>query len=80
MKASEIVRTIMKNNNIRQVDMQEKLNMKSQSQVSSMLRSDMHISSLVRMLNVMGYIVVIEKSPDSIESDEDEDEYYVVTE
>ena len=80
MKATDIIKTIMKKNNVRQIDMQEGLGLKSQSQVSIMLRSDMRVSSLVRMLNVMGYIVVIEKSPDSIESDEDEDEYYVVTE
>ena len=79
MKATDIIKTIMKKNNVRQIDMQEGLGLKSQSQVSIMLRSDMRVSSLVRMLNVMGYIVVIEKSPDSI-TEEDEDEYYVVTE
>ena len=80
MKASVIVKSLMKTNNLRQIDMQERLGLKSQSQVSIMLRSDMRVSSLVRLLDAMGYILVIKKAPTHTETEEDENECYTVTE
>ena len=80
MKASVIVKSLMKTNNLRQIDMQERLGLKSQSQVSIMLRSDMRVSSLVRLLDAMGYILVIKRAPTHTETEEDKNECYTVTE
>ena len=73
MTSNEIIRDIMKNEGIRQIDMQEKMGFKSQSQVSAMVRSDMRCSTLVRALDALGYIVTITKI-------DDEDVEYIMDE
>ena len=60
MKEKEIVREAMNKSGFTQVDLQKALNLKSQSSISTYLKSDsMRVDTFVKMLNAMGYSVKV---------------------
>lgn len=60
MKEKDIVREAMNKSGFTQVDLQKALNLKSQSSISTYLKSDsMRVDTFVKMLNVMGYSVKV---------------------
>lgn len=60
MKEKDIVREAMNKSGFTQVDLQKALNLKSQSSISTYLKSDsMRVDTFVKMLNAMGYSVKV---------------------
>ena len=60
MKEQNIVRDIMKLTNTKQIDLQAKLGLSSQSSVSAYLKTDsMRVDKLCAILNVMGCELVV---------------------
>ncbi len=60
MKEKDIVREAMNKSGFTQVDLQKALNLKSQSSISTYLKSDsMRVDTFVKMLNTMGYSVKV---------------------
>jgi hypothetical protein len=60
MKEKDIVREVMNKSGFTQVDLQKALNLKSQSSISTYLKSDsMRVDTFVKMLNAMGYSVKV---------------------
>ena len=60
MKEKDIVREVMNKSGFTQVDLQKALNLKSQSSISTYLKSDsMRADTFVKMLNAMGYSVKV---------------------
>ena len=60
MKEKDIVREAMNKSGFTQVDLQKALNLKSQSSISTYLKSDsMRVYTFVKMLNAMGYSVKV---------------------
>ena len=60
MKKKDIVREAMNKSGFTQVDLQKALNLKSQSSISTYLKSDsMRVDTFVKMLNAMGYSVKV---------------------
>lgn len=60
MKEKNIVREAMNKSGFTQVDLQKALNLKSQSSISTYLKSDsMRVDTFVKMLNAMGYSVKV---------------------
>lgn len=59
MKSGNIIREVMTVSNLTQKELQAILNLKSQSSISSMLKSDMRISTFVKLLEVMDCELVV---------------------
>lgn len=60
MKEKDIVREAMNKSGFTQVDLQKALNLKSQSSISTYLKSgSMRVDTFVKMLNAMGYSVKV---------------------
>lgn len=60
MKEKDIVREAINKSGFTQVDLQKALNLKSQSSISTYLKSDsMRVDTFVKMLNAMGYSVKV---------------------
>lgn len=60
MKDKDIVRNAMAKSGYTQVDLQKALNLKSQSSISTYLKSDsMKVDTFVKLLSVMGYEVTV---------------------
>ena len=60
MKEKDIVREAMNKSGFTQVDLQKALNLKSQSSISTYLKSDsMRVDTFAKMLNAMGYSVKV---------------------
>ena len=60
MKEKDIVREAMNKSGFTQVDLQKALNLKSQSSISTYLKSDsMRVDTFVKMLNAMSYSVKV---------------------
>ena len=66
MNVNEILNQIIANEHLRKLDVANRASM-SQSQFSTLLKSDMRISTLIRILNVLGYSIVIRKNNDDTE-------------
>ncbi len=60
MAMNEIIKQIMREKHLAQYDMQQLLEMRSQSGVSQALRRDMKISMVLRFLNVLGCKLIVE--------------------
>lgn len=60
MAMNEIIKQIMSENHLAQVDMQQLLEMRSQSSVSQALRRDMKVPTVLRFLKVLGCKLIVE--------------------
>lgn len=60
MAMNEIIKQIMSEKHLAQVDMQQLLEMRSQSSVSQALRRDMKVPTVLRFLNVLGCKLIVE--------------------
>lgn len=60
MKEKDVVRAAMNKSGVTQVELQKALNLKSQSSISTYLKSDsMKVDTFVKMLSAMGYKVIV---------------------
>ena len=60
MKEKDVVRAAMNKSGVTQVELQKALNLKSQSSISTYLKSDsMKVDTFVKMLSAMGYEVIV---------------------
>lgn len=60
MKEKEIIREVMTQSGITQVELQKALGLKSQSSISTYLKGDsMKVDTFVKMLTAMGYKLVV---------------------
>ena len=60
MKEKDVVRAAMNKSGVTQVELQKALNLKSQSSISTQLKSDsMKVDTFVKMLSAMGYKVIV---------------------
>lgn len=64
MQGNNIVKEAMTLSKVTQKDLQKLLNLKSQSSISTMLKSDMHISTFVKLLNVLDCELVVQHKSD----------------
>ena len=60
MAMNEIIKQIMSEKHLAQVDMQQLLEMRSQSSVSQALRRDMKVPTVLRFLKVLGCKLIVE--------------------
>ena len=60
MTIGKAIRDVMKKRGVTQIEMRDKLGYKAQSAVEKMLRSDMQISNAIRMLDIVGYEIIIQ--------------------
>lgn len=60
MTIGKAIRDVMKKRGVTQIEMRDKLGYKAQSAVAKMLRSDMQISNAIRMLDIVGYEIIIQ--------------------
>lgn len=59
MEAKDIIKTLMKEKDVTQIDVMKKLNLQSQSSVSSMLSRDMKASAIIKFLEVLDGKLII---------------------
>lgn len=59
MEAKNIIKSIMQKKDVTQIDIMQKLELKSQSSVSSMLSRDMKASTMVKFLEFLDCELVI---------------------
>lgn len=64
MQGNNIVKEAMTLSDVTQKDLQKLLNLKSQSSISTMLKSDMRISTFVKLLNVLNCELVVQHKSD----------------
>nr|DAQ48839.1 MAG TPA: octamer-binding transcription factor 1 [Caudoviricetes sp.] len=60
MTIGKAIRDVMKKRGVTQIEMRDKLGYKAQSAVAKMLRSDMQVSNAIRMLDIVGYEIIIQ--------------------
>lgn len=60
MTIGKVIRDVMKKRGVTQIEMRDKLGYKAQSAVAKMLRSDMQVSNAIRMLDIVGYEIIIQ--------------------
>lgn len=60
MTIGKAIRDVMKKRGVTQIEMRDKLGYKAQSAVAKMLRSDMQASNAIRMLDIVGYEIIIQ--------------------
>lgn len=60
MTIGKAIRDVMKKRGVTQIGMRDKLGYKAQSAVAKMLRSDMQVSNAIRMLDIVGYEIIIQ--------------------
>ena len=60
MTIGKAIRDVMKKIGVTQIEMRDKLGYKAQSAVAKMLRSDMQVSNAIRMLDIVGYEIIIQ--------------------
>lgn len=61
MQGNNIVREAMALSKLTQKDLQKLMNLKSQSSISTMLKSDMRISTFVKLLEVLDCEVIVKR-------------------
>ena len=64
MQGNNIVKEAMTLSKVTQKDLQKLLNLKSQSSISTLLKSDMRISTFVKLLNVLDCELVVQHKSD----------------
>ena len=64
MQGNNIVKEAMTLSKVTQKDLQKLFNLKSQSSISTMLKSDMRISTFGKLLNVMDCELVVQHKSD----------------
>jgi len=68
MKSNEVVRAVMSADGITQIELANKLGYKTQSGVGNALSREngMRVDVFVRMMNAMGYDVVVRRGKDEV--------------
>lgn len=68
MKSNEVVRSIMSSDGITQMELANKLGYKTQSGVGNALSREngMRVDVFVKMMNAMGYDVVVRRGKDEV--------------
>lgn len=68
MKSNEVVRTVMSTDGITQMELANKLGYKTQSGVGNALSREngMRVDVFVKMMNAMGYDVVVRRGKDEV--------------
>lgn len=61
MQGNNIVKEAMTLSNLTQKDLQKLMNLKSQSSISTMLKSDMRISTFVKLLEALDCEVIVKR-------------------
>lgn len=59
MQAKNVIKSIMQKKDVTQIDIMQKLKLKSQSSVSSMLSRDMKASTIVKFLEFLNCELII---------------------
>ena len=68
MKSNEVVRAVMANDGITQMELANKLGYKTQSGVGNALSREngMRVDVFVKMMNAMGYDVIVRRGKDEM--------------